>query len=161
MKGVKLNAIIAIVILLAGIIGFVYYISPQIFGRVIDSVVYDGTNDKVTTETFPEYLEKNSLTRDLPKDASVLVRIYSNEKSYKYYITGRSVEFIEDQQNKKSDIEVGFPLEYLSQLNGVNMCDVAKEIHGQEDLSFKINIDKISLFWKYMGVLKYRNCLGY
>ena len=109
---------------------------------------------------FPEYLKKSPVINNLPKDASILISVYNNDKRYRYYIKGKNVEYLEDQQ-PRADIEVSFPSKYLSKLNSANFCEVAKEMNNNRDLSFKINTDKISLFWKYRDVLKYRSCLGY
>ncbi|GEM_PF-4450288 len=159
-RNLNWKIIIVIIILIIGIIWVTYAVKPEIFGKVIDSVVHEGINNKATVENFPEYLEKIPVINNLPKDASILISVYNNDKRYRYYIKGKNVEYLEDQQ-PRADIEVSFPSKYLAKLNSANFCEVAKEMNNNRDLSFKINTDKISLFWKYRDVLKYRSCLGY
>ena len=139
-----------------------YSIDPEIFGRVVSPVTNKGSSEKsaVTLENFSEYLKKNSIIKSLPKGSSLIISVNDNGKIYNYLIKDKAVSYIDDQ-NEKPDIEISFPSKYISRLNEADLCEIAKEMNSKGDLSFKSNIDKVSLLWKYRAFLKYKSCLGY
>jgi hypothetical protein len=50
---------------------------------------------------------------------------------------------------------------YISQLNGNNLCDIIKQANNNRDLGFESKYSTASLFLKYAGMLKYRDCFGF
>jgi hypothetical protein len=49
---------------------------------------------------------------------------------------------------------------YISQLDGTNLCDIIKQANKDGDLGMETKYSTATLFFKYAGMLKYRNCFG-
>jgi hypothetical protein len=161
-NNMQLGIIISVLILIAGIVLVVHSVNPEVFGKVVEPISNKGASEKatVTLENFPEYLKINPIIKNLPKDALLIISVDDNGKVHKYFIKGKTISYI-GEKNEKSDVEISFPSEYISKLNEADLCEVAREMNSNGDLSFKINANKISLSWKYKDLLKYKSCLGY
>ena len=117
----------------------------------------------ITYESLPSVLSKNSIVRDLPKNAVLLLRFYNFytgerqwEKSY-VLTTGNAKEGIADN----ADMTIVIHSKYLSRMTPNNFCDIIKNARANNDLGTWTELSKAQLLWKFKSMTKYRDCLGF
>jgi len=50
---------------------------------------------------------------------------------------------------------------YISELNGVNLCEIIKQANKNGDLGYHTEYNKAILLIKYSSLLKHRDCFGF
>ncbi|MFA5723532.1 MAG: hypothetical protein WC979_04715 [Candidatus Pacearchaeota archaeon] len=174
----KKRVAIAIIILILVIFGLLAYFSPtlKINGNTVDSSVKPAANaaastsnskvsasapsssarppasaPTITLENFPSYLAKQNIIKELPKSAQISLVLSDVGKSY--IVTTGSI--VEGQVNKP-DIIVTIPSKYV--LDSGDFCSLVKLANSRRDLSYELKASKVSLVWKYSGMMKYKSC---
>jgi len=61
----------------------------------------------------------------------------------------------------KPEIKIDLHSKYISELNSENLCQIIQKANKAGDLGFSSESGKISLFLKYAGMLKHKDCLGF
>ena len=105
----------------------------------------------ITLENFPSYLAKQNIIKELPKNAQISLVLSDVQKSY-IVTTGSIVE----GQASKPDIIVTIPSKYV--LDSGDFCSLVKLANSRRDLSYELKASKVSLVWKYSGMMKYKSC---
>jgi len=106
---------------------------------------------EITLENFPSYLAKQNIIKELPKSAQISLVLSDVGKSY-IVTTGSIVE----GQAAKPDIIVTIPSKYV--LDSGDFCSLVKLANSRRDLSYELKASKVSLVWKYSGMMKYKSC---
>jgi len=105
----------------------------------------------ITLENFPSYLVKQAIIKELPKSAQISLVLSDVGKSY--IVTTGSVK---EGQATKPDIIVTIPSKYV--LDSGDFCSLVKLANSRRDLSYELKVSKVSLLWKYSGMMKYKSC---
>ena len=113
-------------------------------------------------KNFEDIIASNELIKALPDDGVLQLNFFSFpegervwEKSY--ILTKGNVEL---GNSPEPDITMIMHSKYLTVLNKNNLCDVIKTAKANGDFASETEKSKLSLGWKYKGVLEYRSCLG-
>ena len=138
---------VLIITLIVVVAGFTF-ISNKITGSVVawESVV-------VTPENLPVFLSSLDITHSLHKDAVIYARF--GELDYTI-IKGNAF----NGRPKNPDITMTLPGKYIGKL-GQNPCGAIQEAIRNGDLDIETYLSKGQLLWKYKGILKYRDCVGF
>jgi len=59
------------------------------------------------------------------------------------------------------DLTLMVSAKYLSQLNGTNLCEVLTGASANGEMWAESDKSEASLIWKYSGMMKYKDCLGF
>jgi hypothetical protein len=160
MKRKKLIIILSSIILLILIISIV---NSQITGNSVNSNNPQGEQITVTRDTLPLYLKTLEIVKDLPKKGVIGFSFYdysTGERviTHKYLLTKGEAE-LKDYTNENPDIIVSVHTRYFSQLG--DFCGAVKAAKSNDDLAIDLKISTSTLLWKYKGMMKYKDCLGY
>lgn len=138
--------IIALVVLVLIVLAF-YFGTAETTGNVVvwDPVV-------VTPENLPAFLMTLQLIHDLPEKSN----IYAKFGELEYTITKGNVEL---GVPRNPDIILRLPKRYIAKL-GLNPCGAIQEAIQNRDLEIETSLSKASLFWKFKGLFKYKDCAG-
>jgi hypothetical protein len=124
-------------------------------------IVY-GVATEEDYNNFEEIITKNQMIQDLPDDSKIVLSFYKFvegeriwEKSYLLSKNSVKEENIED-----FDIKLIMSSKYITVLNENNFCQIIKLAQQNNDFGTTTEISKISLFWKYKGVLEHKDCFG-
>jgi len=149
LKSIKNRKVVisAVIILLVVIIG-IAFISNKITGKAVawEPVV-------VTSENLPTFLSSLDITNSLHEDTV----IYARFGELDYTIT-KGNAFSGKPENP--DITMTLPEEYIGKL-GYGPCGAIQEALKNGDLYVETDLSKGQLLWKYKGILKYRDCIGF
>ncbi|MEK6935945.1 MAG: hypothetical protein AABW67_04090 [Nanoarchaeota archaeon] len=158
----KIVIIFALVILSSLLIGG-FLKNPKQTGN---SVAIPTIN--ITTQNLAVELPKSSMLKALPKDMPILLKFYNLNSGGKqwensYLIKDGKMKEIDkasqDKTTENVEITIALNSKYLDGLTNKNLCSVIKKANQNGDLSFETSLSKISLAWKFKGVMKYRECL--
>jgi hypothetical protein len=97
-------------------------------------------------------LALSSLSQDLPKDASIELKLDSQSFSL-------SRGSIRSGKPKNPDITISLPMRYISKEKDI--CEVISSANQNKDLSVTLHRSQTALLWKYRSMLKYRDCFGF
>jgi len=141
------NQILIVIILIVVIIG-IAFISNKITGKAVawESVV-------VTPENLPGFLSSLDITHSLHKDTVIYARF--GELDYTI-IKGNAF----NGRPENPDITMTLPEEYIGKL-GYGPCGAIQEAIRNGELDIETSLSKGQLLWKYKGILKYRDCIGF
>lgn len=59
------------------------------------------------------------------------------------------------------DLTLMISAKYISQLNGTNLCEVLTGANANGEMWAESDKSEASLIWKYSGMMKYKDCLGF
>jgi len=143
----KILRVLVVAIVVVVIIG-IAFISNKITGKAVawEPVV-------VTSENLPGFLSSLDITHSLHKDTV----IYARFGELDYTIT-KGNAFSGKPENP--DITMTLPEEYIGKL-GYGPCGAIQEAIRNEELDIETDLSKGQLLWKYKGILKYRDCIGF
>lgn len=115
----------------------------------------------INKENIGNYLEKQNIVKDLPRDAIILIRLYNFNSGSRQWEESYAVK---KANVKKGDIEnpdliITMNSKHVSELKDV--CSAVKKAKTDGDLSFELKISNVKFLWKYKGMLKYKECLGF
>lgn len=160
-----------LIIIILIIVGFIIYNLPKINNFLSGRVVSEEFS-VINKENLGNYLEKQNIIKDLPKDAVILVRLYNLnsgsrqleeeyliKKSEVRKINSKSADLEEIGNSDNPDIIIYLNSKYVPELK--DLCSAIKNAKTNNDLSFESKISNIRFLWKYGGMFKYRRCLGF
>lgn len=121
-----------------------------------------GEARKITYENFAEEVSKQSLVRDLPKEAAIQLKFYTFEgddrKIVKSYIL--KAQNVEEGQLDDSDMTILLHSQYINELTSSNFCTIVAKAKQNGDLAVESELSSVALAWKYRSMTKYKKCLG-
>ena len=152
MKHLVLWLIVSIAVVILAIAGI--FVAPLLGWGSHSSDSAEGTQQNVivTEANFPTYLASTNLVKDLPGDASIILK--TEKKTYAVQ-AGSVTEGSLDNP----DMIITIPSSYIPKLSN-GFCTTMQEAYKSGDLSFSLNIGSASAAWKYRTLLKYKSCLG-
>lgn len=111
---------------------------------------------------FVEVIKTNDLIQKLPEDSKIILSFYNfatGERTWEksYALTRGNVE---ENDDESYDIKLIMHSKYLSQLKENNLCQVIQESQRNGDFGSETSLSKTELFWKFKGLLEYRDCFG-
>jgi hypothetical protein len=150
------------------VIALIYYaatstISP-ISGKAVSSS-QTGKQVAVTKENLYLYIESQKMIQELPKNALIPLKLYNTDAGVKkwekqYVITKGNVEVANAQNldETKLDAEITINSKYAL---SYEFCTAIKKAIANGEFGYELKASKISLLWKYKGMMKYRDCFYY
>ena len=116
---------------------------------------------KITKENLADFVKSNSIINELPKSADIELRFYNINNGERIweerYIIKKSL--VEKGNVENPDLVVILDSKYIEELG--DFCYALTKAHNNGDLRIEFKKSKVSLLWKYGGILKYKSCLGY
>jgi competence protein ComGC len=177
MKKIKLNKsiliILSVIILL--IIGFFVFLSPKELETTVNTPQATGNAGGSTVTPTPVkkyYLDeeqKNILgqtllssefVKDIPKEGIIALKFYdfvNGERIWLERVLIGSEGFL---NSGEPDMTLMMHGRYISQLNGANLCDIINNAKTNGEMWVESEQSNTKLFFKYAGMMKYRDCLG-
>ena len=155
MKKKKVIAVGIILLIFMFVVLVYFFLKPKISGNTISSSKKSSASLPViiTLENFPGYLAKQNIIQELPKNAQISLMFSDTGKSYT--IMQGSVK---QGQAGKPDAVINIPSKYISKLG--SFCSTMEEAINNGELSYELKASKVSLLWKYRGMMKYGGCFG-
>ena len=146
-------------ILILGVIG---YVAVVMFGLGSSGGGYDGPEIDITYDNFEEQMMRQSLVHDIPKDGIIKLSFYNfdsgdREIEESYVLTKGNVV----KGSEAGDIEIQIHSKYLAELTNKNFCSVVPSAKANGDMITDSKLSTSKLSWKYKGMFKYRDCLGF
>ena len=119
-----------------------------------------GSNIKINKQNLAQYLEKQSLVRDLPDDSVILLKFYNfhtgaREWEESYVIENNNVK---KSTSKNPDIIIWMASEYIPELN--NLYKTMKKAKANNDIGYSLEISRVGFMWRYRSMFGYRDCFG-
>ena len=149
LKNIKNRKVIILIVAIVVVVALgIAFISNKITESVVawEPVV-------VTPENLPGFLSSLDITHSLHKDAV----IYARFGELDYAVTrGNAIE----GEPENPDIIITLPKEYIGKL-GYGPCGAIQEAIQNNELEIETSLSKGQLLWKYKGILKYRDCVGF
>lgn len=116
----------------------------------------------INYSNFAGFLSESDLVKDLPKDATLLLRFYnfnSGEREWeKSYVMKKGVVV---EGMSEADIIFIMHSKYLDTLTNKNFCNIIKLAKENGDFGIETKLSKTALLWKFKVMYKYRECLGF
>lgn len=159
-----LSLVILALIVVSGIFVYFVYTGADNIEDITNSTdICNLSNDNYTLPDFSNIrnlLENEEMIKDIPNEGCISLRFYHYFNDCKiydksYYLTKNKVE----EKTEKADIEIFIPTDFASEIQG-NLCSSSKKAKESGNFQTNLNIGIPKLFWKYSGMLKYRECLG-
>ena len=155
---------IAVILVTAVFLGIYFYSNVSIIGKAVKNsknLPSATSNVVVTRESLASYLPNLELIKDLPKDASILLKLYSMKNGERVweesYVIGKGKVYKDKSEN--ADAVISLDSKYVSQLWA--FCSTLQKALNNGEASFELKKSQASLLWKYKGVLKYKSCFGW
>jgi len=158
-RGVKIFIFsILFVLIIAGIGVYILF-----FGISESYNLEDVSEVAINYNNFIEQMSRQSLVRDLPSDGEIVLKFYnynSGEKEYEKSFILKS-DSVEEGDSENADILIEMHSRYIEVLTNKNFCSVVPQAKKNGDMSTDTKLSASKLSWKYKGMLKYKNCLGF
>ncbi len=105
------------------------------------------------SESLPAYLENYKLIDELPRETNIQLRVGTTG----YTIVKGDVKsgFIDDP-----DVSISLPEEYFIKL-GYGLCPALRNAVKNGEMKAEMHLSKTKLLWKYKGLMKHKDCLGF
>ncbi|PIN89567.1 hypothetical protein COU60_03075 [Candidatus Pacearchaeota archaeon CG10_big_fil_rev_8_21_14_0_10_34_76] len=156
-KDMFVKAIIVLAILSAVILLIGPTITGNFLGIFPEKNSGQGTawaTEDVSYEQLPGYIERSQFMESFPSEGKALL-IVGEEK---FTIKKGSVIRGDIQY---PDMIIRFPEKYLDTLGKRGLCNTVREAEDKGDLAIQLQASELELAWKYKGMFKYKNCLGF
>ncbi len=99
--------------------------------------------------------------KDIPENNPIALTFFSFENGERVwrdsFLIGRNQLLSEGNPA----VHLSLPSKYISEFSEDNLCDIIKEANKNGDLGFYSEHSEVSLFIKYAGMLKHRECFGF
>lgn len=111
-----------------------------------------------------EEMQDSDFVKDLPPRARVVLEIYNYTEGQ--YFTEK-IYLIENNQIREvssmpeNDLWFAMSSKYLVNFQKEEFCYVVQSSRKNEELLSGSNLSDAQLLWKFKGMLKYRDCLGF
>lgn len=117
----------------------------------------------INYSNIEEQLSRNSVVRNLPDNANLLLRFYNFDSGEREWEKSFVVKKGELKEGYSEDVDLILYLHsnYLDELNNRNFCNVVSKANKNGDLGFDLGISKIGFAWKYKSMNKYKDCFGF
>jgi len=119
----------------------------------------------ITYQNIEQKWSGMGLVQDMPKSAEILLRFYNfntGERQWEksFVITKGSLK---EGWTDNPDITVIISSKYLNGggLTDQNFCSVIQKAQADGNFGFETHVSDAALLWKYSGMKKYSNCLGF
>ena len=99
--------------------------------------------------------------KNIPEKYPVYLQIYSFENGQKIWRDGFLIGKNKFLSKGEPGISLTLNSKYISELNQTNLCEIVKKANNNGDLGYYSKYNQASLFIKYIGLLKYKKCLGF
>ena len=138
---------------------YVNYNNSKITGNVIkeeavpEKVMASVQKPVITLDNFPSYLQGNEIVQNLPEGALISLKLSSGE-SY-------SLEKGKVQSGDVGDPDIVITIDskYVSELG--DFCSAIRNARNNGELKYELKKSKVSLLYKYKGLMKYKSCFGF
>lgn len=115
----------------------------------------------ITYANIARVLSANSMVKDLPTSATILLRFYNFNSGTRQWEKSYILKRGDVQEgNTAADMTIIISSKYLSELTSSNLCSVLQKAQKNGDFSTESTMSTLSLMWKYRSMMKYRSCLG-
>ncbi|MBS3081984.1 hypothetical protein J4416_03590 [Candidatus Pacearchaeota archaeon] len=141
--------VVGTLVFLAVVLGMFLFIDSSNKG------LSEATGLVVNSESFPTYLETHPIISNLPKDASIGIKMGSAS----YEVRGHAV-YLNNGLEGKEDITFSLPEGYESVIGEIGLCGAVRKAYKNDEISFETHSSKIKLFFKYRKLLKYSDCIN-
>jgi len=108
-----------------------------------------------------ETLFSSEFVKALPDNSIIALNFYD-------FVDGKRIWLNEVLVGKEGIVKDGEPdmklmmhARYVSQLNGTNLCDVINNAKTNGEMWVESEQSNTKLFFKYAGMMKYKDCLGF
>lgn len=151
-----------IIIVLAVIFAVILLIGPNITGNFL-GIFQDKDSDQrtaawatedVSYEQLPEYIERSQFMENFPSEGKALLIVGEEKFTIKKgSVIREGIQY--------PDMIIRFPEKYLDTLGKRGLCNTVREAEDNGDLAIQLQASELELAWKYKGMFKYKNCLGF
>lgn len=135
----------------------------SISGKAVSS---SGTGRQVavTKENLYLYIESQKMIQELPKDALISLKLYNFNTGVRqwekaYLITKGDVKEVNEQDIDQSKLDAEIIINSKYPLSA-EFCAAIKQARANNDFGYELKASKVSLLWKYKGMMKYKDCFG-
>ena len=165
LKRKKVLLVLSLAVFLVGLFGVRYIFPGSFVGSITENVIEafglesvekavgEGRMIELNFDTLPLYLMSNEMIKDLPSEGEIALTMGVHE----YIIRKGSVV---KGRAGNPDINVWLEPGYLGSFAVKGFCPTLSEAYGNGGMGIEPMISNTKLFWKYKGVLRYKNCLG-
>ena len=149
------------------VIALIYYATTSTISSISGKAISNSQTGKqvaVTKENLYLYVESQKMIQELPKNALIYLRLYNSDAGVRqweksYLITRGNVEEVNAQNIDKSklDAEIIINSKYVL---AYEFCTAIKQAIANKEFEYELKSSKITLLWKYKGMMKYKDCFG-
>jgi len=142
---------------------------PEASGKAIDSNNFSVNhsavkeeNKNITKDNFYQFISGNELIKNLPKDASLNLKLYnfnSGERQWEKTYSISKDKIIEGY-DEKADADIILNSDYAISLAN-DFCGTLKKANKAGDLGLELKKGEAGLLWKYKSMMKYKSCFGF
>jgi len=113
----------------------------------------------VTKENLPSFLENQEIVKSMPDKGRIIINFdEQNGSKLSYFIDGKVVTQVSNYDANRIDAEISLPSSYIPEL-GYGLCSAIQKAQKNGELIISTKLSKSDFAWKYMKLLKYKNCL--
>ena len=134
-----------LIIFVIGIIIYYYIFKPVKIGKHIPV--------ELNKENLPSYLENLNVIENIPKKTDVQLNFGETE----YNIKGKDVN---QGETENPDFVISLPESYIDKIGEKGICEAVQEAIEKNEITIETTLSGTELFWKYKGLLKYKDCIG-
>ncbi len=106
-------------------------------------------------------MAEQPIVKDVPKSGKISLKFYHITEDCKIW---DKAYILSDGKitagDGASDMQIWISSNYVDRITVDNFCDIAKEAINSGDFGKSMTASKITLLWRYSGMLKYKDCLG-
>jgi hypothetical protein len=102
----------------------------------------------------------SQFAKDIPADDPISLTFYTFENGQRIWQNEFLIGNDQILTSGNPGASIIIDSEYISELNGNNLCDIIQEANKNRDLGFSSPYSTTTLFIKYASLLKDRSCLG-
>ncbi len=164
MRGKQIFAVLLVVVILAGVGGYLYFSWKADQDRLRAEQAANAARSRgpsgpyvapkpLTEAQLPAFLAQQAMIKDLPSGANIEIRTTSNV----YTVTDKGISA---GAATNPDMTVWLPTKYIADFTTVGFCATLQKGFKAGDIGIDVHGSKISLGFKYSGLLQYRSCIG-
>jgi len=157
----KKRVITILIILLVVIFGIAYSKFQTTGKSIVSQKVTIIPLSSAEIEKVATTILSSEFIKDVPKKYPIALRFFDFESGQKRWRDGFLIGKNQLLLEGEPAVYLSLHSKYISELNNANFCEIIKRANENRDLGFDSEYNKASLFIKYSGMLKHRECFGF
>lgn len=139
---------------------------PSLLGSLLKVKASSGSSGPtvpITYENIEPVMSGSSLIRDLPSNTLLVLRFYNYNTGEMQWEKSYAIKKGEVKEGYTEGADITFTLDskYLEGLTNKNFCSMIQTAKANGDLGIHASLSEAALVWKFKGMFKYRECLGF